>query len=138
MEMTLRRRDTLVSRLPQSFREAPEEQVATGLGWFSVGLGLAELVAPRAVAKCTGVPYRPELIQMLGAREIASGVGILAQPRPAGWLWSRVAGDVMDLGLLLAARESNLARPQRIAAATAAVVGVTLLDLWCSVQLSRR
>ena len=30
------------------------ERVARGLGWFSIGLGLAELLAPRVVARLCG------------------------------------------------------------------------------------
>jgi hypothetical protein len=37
---------------------------------------------------------------VLGAREIATGVGILASGRPTGWLWTRVLGDVIDLAVL--------------------------------------
>ena len=43
----------------------------------------------------------------LGVREITSGVGILSNERTAEWLWSRVAGDVMDLALLSRALEDE-------------------------------
>ena len=39
-------------------------------------------------------------MRLVGAREIASGFGILAQNKPTPWLWSRVGGDAMDLALL--------------------------------------
>src|SRR3712207_9206638 len=71
-----------------------EEQLARGLGWFSIGLGLAELLAPRGVAKVAGVRGGTGLIRLMGLREIAHGVAIFAQGRPpAGAVWSRVAGD---------------------------------------------
>jgi hypothetical protein len=75
------------------------------------------------------------LAQALGMREIASGVGILTQSRPTGWVW--VAGDAMDLALLGAAMTSDRTQHDRVVAATAAVVGVTALDLLCGQQLSR-
>src|SRR5688572_1065065 len=31
------------------------KRLANGLGWFSIGLGLAELLAPRAIASISGV-----------------------------------------------------------------------------------
>jgi uncharacterized membrane protein len=116
------------------------EQLAKALGWFSIGLGLAQLLAPRRMSRTIGVNDSPGLMRAVGAREIASGVGILSQRRPAGWLWSRVAGDAMDLAMLgNAARVHNDAgRRRRIAAATAAVVGITVLDVLTSTQQSQR
>jgi len=49
-----------------------------------------------------------------------------------------VAGDMMDLALLGSALTSNKAQRNRVAAATAAVVGITILDVRASVQLSRQ
>src|SRR5919107_1952363 len=82
-----------------------EEQLARGLGWFSIGLGLAELLAPRGVAKVAGMRGgNTALIRLFGLREIASGVAIFTQGRrPAGALWSRVVGDALDLACLGAA-----------------------------------
>lgn len=107
------------------------------LGWFSIGLGLAELLAPRGLSRLIGVRDHRPLVRVLGLREITSGVGILTRPRPTGWLWSRVAGDAMDLALLGAAFKSYRGRPVRLALATAAVAGVTLLDVMCSRELRR-
>ena len=117
-------------------RAEREERLAHALGWFSIGLGLAEIAAPRALAKLIGVNGNGTLLRMLGVREIASGVGILSRRRPVGWLWSRVGGDIMDLAFLGAALTSPHAKRRRIAAATAAVTGVTVLDLRASQQLS--
>jgi uncharacterized membrane protein len=122
-------------------KDRPEERLAGGLGWFSIGLGLAQVAAPGAVARLIGVPGDDKtrsLMRGLGLREMTAGVGILTRPAPAGWLWARVAGDAMDLALLGAALSSNKARWGRVAAATAAVVGVTALDLLSAVQLGRR
>src|SRR5437588_96318 len=66
------------------------------LGWFSIGLGLPEVLAPRAMAQLTGV-RQPKLLQAYGVREIICGVGILTSDQPAGWLAARVAGDALDL-----------------------------------------
>ncbi|HJU05786.1 MAG TPA: SRPBCC family protein [Nitrospiraceae bacterium] len=118
-------------------KEINDEQVARALGWFSIGLGLAEILAPRELAKFIGVPQHRLLFRLLGVREMTSGIGILTQRKPAGWMWSRVIGDAMDLALLGAALTSDRARSGRVAAATGAVVGVAALDWLCSRQLSR-
>ena len=76
-------------------------------------------------------------MRLFGLREITSGVGILSQPKPAGWLWSRVAGDVLDLSCLGLALSSNRTRRGRAIMATAAVAGVTALDVFSSQQLTR-
>jgi uncharacterized membrane protein len=113
------------------------ERFADGLGWFSIGLGLAEICAPHVLSRLIGVKNRPLLFASLGAREVLSGVGILSQPRPAGWLWSRVAGDVMDLSLLGAAFTDDDNDEERIEFAGAAVAGVMVLDVIAAIQHSR-
>lgn len=113
-----------------------DARFARGLGWFSVGLGLAELLAPGPLSRLIGVREHRVLMPLLGIRELASGVGILANPKPASWVWSRVAGDMMDLALLGAALSSGNSDRGKVAAATAAVIGVTAIDITCSQLLS--
>jgi len=119
------------------FNDIDIGRLSRGLGWFSIGLGLAEILTSRQLAKLIGVRHRPVLMRLMGIREITSGVGILAQPRSAGWLWSRVGGDMIDISLLASALASERNERDRVAAATAAVLGVTALDVYCSEQLSR-
>jgi uncharacterized membrane protein len=78
------------------------------------------------------------VLRAVGVREIASGLGILSQPRPAGWVWTRVAGDVIDLALLTSALGARRARPRRIVTAALAVAGVTALDALTARQLGRQ
>jgi uncharacterized membrane protein len=113
-------------------------QLARGLGWFSIGLGLAELLAPRGVAKIAGVRgSNAGFIRLMGLREIAHGVAIFAQgKRPAAAVWSRVAGDALDLAALAAAAASPNSDKGRVAFATANVLAVTALDVLCARQLS--
>ncbi|HEY0848011.1 MAG TPA: SRPBCC family protein [Noviherbaspirillum sp.] len=117
---------------------ARAERLAKTLGWFSIGLGLAQVLAPHRMSRAVGIDQRPRLMQTLGVREIASGVGILTQRQPAGWLWSRVAGDAMDLALLGAAARSPRSDRRLVSLATALVAGVTVLDLLSSVDNTRR
>jgi uncharacterized membrane protein len=116
------------------------EELGRGLGWFSIGLGLAEVAAPRGIAKIVGVRGDSSnrlLIRLLGLREIAHGVAILSQNgRSAATVWSRVVGDAIDLACLGAAFASPDADKRRVAFATANVLTVTALDVICSRQLS--
>jgi uncharacterized membrane protein len=122
---------------PQTFfRDMDEESMARLLGWFSIGLGAAEVFAPGAVARLLGVRKRPRYSVFSASERITSGIGILTQRRPASWLWSRVGGDMMDLSLLALALASHRRTRGRIAAAAAAVVGVTALDLLCGERLT--
>jgi uncharacterized membrane protein len=113
------------------------ERLAQGLGWFSIGLGLAEFLAPRGVAKIAGLQgEHTGLIRLFGLREIASGIGIFMQERPAAAVWARVAGDALDIACLGAAFASSESKKGRLAFATANVLAVTALDVLCAQQLS--
>lgn len=112
------------------------KRLAKGLGWFSVGLGLTELLAPRAIANISGVSNtHTRLIRLYGLRELASGIAILAQEKPTEAMWSRVAGDAIDLVSLGAAATSPNTGKKRLAFATANVLAVTALDVICATQL---
>ncbi|MCC2643432.1 MAG: Cyclase/dehydrase [Nitrospira sp.] len=118
--------------------DGAHEALAQTLGWFSIGLGLAQIMAPRAVTSLVGLQNEHRfLLRALGLRELTSGLGILSNRRPAGWVWSRVAGDGMDLALLGMALASPRARRNKLAAATIAVLGVTALDWFAGRELSR-
>ena len=131
--MTERWNERVQPGLPKS----SAKRLAKGLGWFSVGLGLAELLAPQAIAKISGVSNTSTgLIRLYGLREIASGITIFAQKNPAAGVWSRVAGDMVDLASLGAAATSPNANKGRVAFATVNVLAVTALDVICAKQLS--
>src|SRR6476660_826920 len=115
-----------------------EPQFALGLGWFGIGLGLAELLVPRRLARTIGVPYEHHrLIRVMGVREIANGLGILIWPSTSAGVWARVVGDIVDLACLGAAFTSANANPRRLVATAAAVAGATAVDLVCAQQLTR-
>lgn len=112
-------------------------RLGRSLGFASLGLGMAALLAPRAAATLIGREKHARLMGLVGVRELGAGVGILASRNPAPWLWFRVAGDVMDLALLgTGLRGSNLHR-SRTVIATAAVAGITALDVFASTQQTR-
>jgi uncharacterized membrane protein len=105
--------------------------LARGLGWFSIGLGVAQVAAPTVVGRLVGV--RPtsrsrDVMRAIGVRELVAGAGLIAERKPPAFLWARVAGDAMDLALLGNVLGSDGDR-RRTAAAAAAVAGVTALDV---------
>ena len=115
-----------------------EERFAYGLGWFSIILGLAEFIASRRLGQAIGVPSEHHgVIKAMGLREMASGIGILTQRAPITAVWSRIAGDMIDLTCLGAALSCTRAHRGRLAVTAAAIAGATALDLLCAQQLSR-
>ena len=111
--------------------DTPEKRMATFLGWFSIGLGLAEVIAPKKLARLIGTEGKhTSFIRFVcGVREITAGIGILTNRRPTQWIWARVAGDALDLAALGVAIMSPDSDKQRLALATTAVIGVTALDI---------
>ena len=111
-------------------------RVAIGLGWFSIALGVGELVAGGPLSRWLGLRHREALVRSYGAREVVTGAGILARHSP-GWLWGRVAGDVVDIATLAMSLQRGRARTNA-SVALAAVAGVTALDVFCALTLGRR
>jgi uncharacterized membrane protein len=138
-------RHTLYRQSAKLWQHAPlgsigADKVARGLGWFSIGVGLVELLAPGAVARMCGLTGRHTgLVRLYGLREIASGLLIFGQgTKPAAGVWSRVAGDAMDLATLAGAAALPGTNRRAVAAATANVLAVSALDVLCAQELSRR
>lgn len=128
---------------PAHYSETPDWKDGTTkfLGWFSVGLGLAEIFAPRSVAKMIGIEDEDEYVGTLrsfGVREIAAGIGLLTRPKPTYWLWSRVGGDAIDLSFLARRMrdEDENNNNAKLLAATLAVLGVTALDIMQGAKLT--
>ena len=108
--------------------------IADGLGWFSIALGITEVVAAEPLARALGVKS-PGLIRAFGVRELAAGIGILAQARKGPWVWARVAGDALDLGVLGYALRPSNGKRGNAAIALAAVAPVVALDLLCGKRM---
>jgi hypothetical protein len=111
------------------------DNLARGLGWFSLGLGLTELFAPRRLARAFGLQGSEMLIRAFGVREIGSGMATLSTEKTVG-LWSRVVGDVMDLMTLLTALDSPPRQRHNVKLAVVAVAGVTVLDVIAALAIS--
>lgn len=133
---------TISARGPSGGRNLPRLRgseralaLARGLGWFSIGLGLVQVLAPHRVTHAAGIDGQERLMGQYGVREIVNGVGLLASRDPVPWLQSRVTGDVVDAGTLalgLAGRDRG-----RSGMALLAVLGVLALDIVCMQALRR-
>lgn len=104
------------------------DNLARGLGWFSIGLGLTELFGANKMARAFGMEGSETLIRLFGLREIGAGMATLSTEKPVG-LWSRVAGDAMDLLALATALDAPPRQRANVMLAIAAVGGVTVLDV---------
>lgn len=112
------------------------QTLATGLGWFSIALGVAEMAVPGALARSLGMRGSERLIQAYGMREVATGIAILSSRDPAPWIWGRVGGDALDLATLAAGLDRDNPRRDNVGLAIASVLGVTALDVVCGMSLS--
>lgn len=118
-----------------------EIQRSRGLGWFSIGLGAAEAIAPGPVGNLIGIDSGARgrnTLRALGLRELATGAAILRNPRTPTLTLARVGGDLIDLALLGAALSSSRTNRKRAAAAIAMVAGVAAVDALVARQLRQR
>ena len=105
----------------------PADRLGRALGWFSLGLGLTEWLAPKAVTCWLGVEGNEGLVRAYGVREIASGVLCLSVNNDYG-AYSRVAGDAIDLASLAAAYRDDNPKKANVGIAMAAVAGIAIID----------
>jgi len=104
------------------------DRAARALGWFSIALGVSELLFARRYTRLLGVEGTESVIRISGLREIGEGMLTLSPSKAAG-LWSRVAGDVLDFAMLGVAARSPSANRTSLGAALTFVLGVTLVDV---------
>ncbi|TMJ17930.1 MAG: hypothetical protein E6G94_01075 [Alphaproteobacteria bacterium] len=112
------------------------DRVARGLGWFSIGLGLVEIIAPGRLGRALGLEGRERLLQAYGGREIGAGVWALSDT-PAPAIWARVGGDLLDLATLaVGLRDADSEQKRNAIIALAAVAGITVVDLLTAASLT--
>ena len=116
-------------------RRRASRSAACSLGLFGIALGLAELLAPRALAAALGLRGSEAWIRACGIREIATSIGILTVRDATPWMWARVAGDAVDLATL-GAGFSGTGKKGALTLAAFSVAGVTMADVATSQVLS--
>lgn len=131
------------SELPNYFVSDPRRrpdpttrELAQGLGWFSIGLGVTELACGDAIARWLGMPRSAPIIRAYGVREILQGVGILGASDPTPWISTRVAGDALDIATVLPGLEGHNPHKDNVLIALVALAGVTAVDVICARNLS--
>jgi hypothetical protein len=117
---------TILNTGPSSLNTT--DRMGRFLGWFSIGLGIVELCAPRRITHSLGIKGNETLVRTYGAREIGSGILSLSVDRQAG-LWSRVAGDGLDVATLMTAFRADNPKRHNVGLALAMVLGLSLLDV---------
>lgn len=117
------------------------QRLTRALGYTSLALGVPTLARPQALARVIGL--RPTagasaLLRGVGAQELLAGMGILLRPAgAAGWLWTRVAGDALHLGLLGRAGDDRRNDGGKVTRATSLVAGALLVDVVAAVRAAR-
>ena len=71
--------------------------LAVFLGWFSLGIGALEIVAPAALSRRLQLPIGSKVVQGFGIREIMAGLLLLRAPASPAGPYARIAGDILDL-----------------------------------------
>lgn len=107
--------------------------LAHGLGYFSLALGLVEVVWPGRLAKTLGLNGKDDLVRFYGARELGAGAGLLLTNARRPWVLARIGGDVLDIATLAVALKSEKRTNALIALGM--VLGVTALDVLCAATL---
>jgi uncharacterized membrane protein len=119
-----------------------DKSLTTFIGWFSIGLGAVQVLTPRIFLRLFGIKARNTnvlLTRVVGLREISSGIGIFAEPRPITWIQARIVGDAMDIMLLGRAFTSKqITNPISSGAALLSVLAITVVDLATNQLISNK
>ncbi|UQX09433.1 SRPBCC family protein [Candidatus Mycobacterium methanotrophicum] len=110
-----------------------------GLGGASLGLGLSEILVPTKVAATAGIDETNRsraVIRAFGLRECAHAAALLFGSGKL--VWTRVAGDVLDLSLLGAAlaKSDDGRRRRRGTASAVALAGIAAADLYAALRVT--
>lgn len=116
------------------------------LGWIGLGLGVAEVAAPGAIARVIGLaddPWERLVLRAVGVRCLAVGFGSLRRSAPTAWRVARLASGLVDLGLLGLAfrggsRRARKRLRRRLPLALGAMAGLALFDVIGGVRSSMR
>jgi len=113
------------------------DRMARNLGWFSLGLGALEILAPERITRALGMEGQESLVRAYGFREVVAGMLSLSIEKKAG-LWSRVAGDGLDIATLMTGLRDDNPKKGNVAMALMMVGGITLLDIATATEVGAR
>jgi uncharacterized membrane protein len=115
-------------------------RLADALGWGSSILGAPMNLMPRRLLRTIGIKDDRRAVAWtfaVGVREHLATLNIVANRQRRIGMWSRVAGDTMDLVLLAAAYRYKRRDANRLLCATGIVGGLMAVDLFAAVQMTR-
>jgi len=115
-------------------------RLADALGWGSSVLGAPMLLVPRHFLRAIGVSDDGNAVAWtlgVGVREHVATLNIVANRQRRIGMWSRVAGDTIDLVLLVQAYRHKRRDSRRLHGAMAFVAGIMALDAYTAIALSR-
>ena len=114
--------------------------LSRAVGWAGLGIGVAEVLAPRVVGAVAGLERGTTTslaVRAKGLSDVLLGLGILLRPRRPGPMWARVATDVIGLGLLAwSVRGRHTAQARGIASLVASA-GALAVDAFAAREITR-
>ena len=114
--------------------------LADAMGWGSSVLGAPMVAAPRRFLRAIGIEDDGTAVRWtlaVGVREFFATLTIIANRHRRIGMWSRVAGDTMDLALLAAAYRNKRQDASRLRGAMAVVGAIMAVDLFTAIGLTR-
>jgi hypothetical protein len=127
-------------QISQQTRIRAARNTARRFGWFSIALGISELLFTRQIARAAGLQGSEGLVRLYGVREIATGFGILLsrEEKQAPWMWARVAGDALDVATVASHLRRDNPRALNAAATLVALAPVGAGDFKVARTLSEQ
>lgn len=113
---------------------------ADAMGWASVALGVPMLTMPRRLLETAGIradTTATAVVAGVGVRELMATLTLNAMRHRRVGMWSRVAGDTMDLTLLGVAFLRRRRDPARLLGTIGFIGSIFAVDLLTALQLDR-
>ena len=108
--------------------------LASGVGWVSLGMGLALTLAPRTSAAFLGWGDRERLSRVIGASDLVIGTGLLLDRDRARWMLARVLLNAVLALVYAGILKGGTPRPGRAGGWLGLMTALTAFDY----ALSRR
>jgi hypothetical protein len=137
--MTLRTPKKAIQIFTDRVRAKPAiaPTLSMNIGVTAIGLGLWGTLFPRHVARTLGINAPAPVVQgLFGIRELWTGFTLAGDPTRSEMLWTRVAGDVVDIGILSALNRASNPKRHNVRAALAFVLLVTALDTVTAIKMT--
>ena len=102
--------------------------MALGVGWISLGIGLALTLAPRRSATLLGWENRENLARVIGAADLIVGTGLLVDQSRSRWMLARAFLNVVLAGSYGSVLAGGTARRRRAGVGLIAMAVLTVVD----------